>query len=550
MKNLKHCLFIIILFLNLPIWALWKPSLSNSLQSLPVQADGRIQPLDSFARESLFFITSRKTFNKRSALDVLFSWILIPEFWLKEPFVEIKSHTLRQALELDVKKNLFSIKTILESSTFSEEIKELKARELAKEELSSYFKDLQKLQNKLNLFFAVQRGFAPGFAPPPSGSETWLSLKDMKKNSFFYKQFQEILSAYTRAVLKQNSEEEAVKSQQKLEEAGQTFKNKIIEKYPIYIKDLNKISKEVHYNNLNPFRKAWIFYLLALMFFSLKGFLKKKSFLYMGLGFSLLAFLFQGYGMLLRSLIMERPPVTNMYETVIWVPWAGVMMGAVFGFFQKNLFPFLSSLVVALFCLLLAESAPSLLDGKLSPLEAVLRSNFWLSTHVLIITMSYSAFFLAFAMGDYVLFLFLKETKKRNFQKRIKKYTKSIDRSLQAGVVLLALGTILGGIWADYSWGRFWGWDPKETWALISLIGYVAVLHGKLTGWVREWGMAVCSVLVFFLIVMAWYGVNYVLGEGLHSYGFGSGGVEYVAGFMFLHICYIFYVWLMRLKSN
>ncbi|HAG90670.1 MAG TPA: cytochrome C biogenesis protein, partial [Bdellovibrionales bacterium] len=91
-----------------------------------------------------------------------------------------------------------------------------------------------------------------------------------------------------------------------------------------------------------------------------------------------------------------------------------------------------------------------------------------------------------------------------------------------------------------------WGWDPKETWALIALLGYLAVLHARLTGWVRSFGMAVTSVLGFSLVIMAWYGVNFVLGAGLHSYGFGAGGVEYVTGFVVLHILYVTYVTTVR----
>ncbi|MDE0118506.1 MAG: cytochrome c biogenesis protein CcsA [Bdellovibrionales bacterium] len=235
-----------------------------------------------------------------------------------------------------------------------------------------------------------------------------------------------------------------------------------------------------------------------------------------------------------------------MYETVIWVPWVSVILGALLWWRQKMFAIFACACSVALFCLLLADSAPALLDGRLEPLEAVLRSNFWLTTHVLIITMSYSAFFLAFAIGDVLLFMFL-YPKGLN---KIKSYARCIDRSIQVGVVLLAAGTILGGIWADYSWGRFWGWDPKETWALISLLGYLALLHARLVGWVKEFGLAVGSVLIFFLIVMAWYGVNYVLGQGLHSYGFGSGGVEYVAGFALLHLIYVLSVYFLRNRNN
>jgi hypothetical protein len=112
-------------------------------------------------------------------------------------------------------------------------------------------------------------------------------------------------------------------------------------------------------------------------------------------------------------------------------------------------------------------------------------------------------------------------------------------RVIQLGVLLLAAGTILGGVWANYSWGRFWGWDPKETWALITLLSYIVVLHGRLAGWWHDFGLAVGSVLCFLAVVMAWYGVNFVLGTGLHSYGFGIGGETYVMGAIALDLIYV-----------
>ncbi len=98
---------------------------------------------------------------------------------------------------------------------------------------------------------------------------------------------------------------------------------------------------------------------------------------------------------------------------------------------------------------------------------------------------------------------------------------------------------MLGGVWASYSWGRFWGWDPKETWALIATLGYLAILHARMTGWIKDFGMAVGSLLGYLLVLMAWYGVNFVLGTGLHSYGFGSGGYWYVGGFVAFEIAVI-----------
>ena len=107
---------------------------------------------------------------------------------------------------------------------------------------------------------------------------------------------------------------------------------------------------------------------------------------------------------------------------------------------------------------------------------------------------------------------------------KVKPLANYIYRTMQVGVLLIAAGTILGGIWADYSWGRFWGWDPKEVWALITLLVYLVPLHGRFAGWVNTFTLTAASVVCFSSVVMAWYGVNFVLGVGLHSYGFSKAG--------------------------
>ena len=242
-------------------------------------------------------------------------------------------------------------------------------------------------------------------------------------------------------------------------------------------------------------------------------------------------------GMVVRSYLAGRPPVSNMYETVVWVPFGVLLFSVIIYRFGKQVLVPLAACVVAVLCLILTDLAPTVLDDSIHPLEPVLRSTFWLSTHVLIISISYAAFFLAFAIGDWALFLFLRDEKK--YAKDIAAAVNAIYRAIQIGVVLLAAGTILGGVWAAYSWGRFWGWDPKETWAFIALMGYLALLHAKLAGLVKNFGMAVGAVLSFSLVIMAWYGVNFVLGAGLHSYGFGAGGVEWVSGFVALHLIYV-----------
>lgn len=537
----------ICLFLFFSNGAVAGSSLGESLKTLPVQSGGRVKPFDTFARDSLRFIYGKTKYNKRPAVDVLMSWVLLPDHWNKTEFILIRDAVLKKALNLDQNKILFSPGSLLQNKNFVQEVTELRVRQQNKEPLDDYFKSVQKLENRIILYQAFQRGEVPAWVPV-SNESSWLPLSRLKKEE--QQLFQTVVQAYVSAVSsREKSLPDKNEKKQKLEKSIEVFQQKVAQQHPAYEKHLSKVSIELHYNCINPFRLAWILYLLGLSLLFLQVLFRKKFLLYGSLTVLASAFCMQGYGMILRSLIMGRPPVTNMYETVIWVPWVSVVFGTFLWLRHKAFFVFVCSCVVALFCLLLADSAPTLLDGRLEPLEAVLRSNFWLVTHVLVITMSYAAFFLAFAIGDVLLFFFLRSRKTGLDRNKMLIYTRCIDRCIQIGVVLLAGGTILGGIWADYSWGRFWGWDPKETWALISLLAYLALLHGRLVGWIREFGLAVGSVLIFFLIVMAWYGVNYVLGQGLHSYGFGSGGVEYVAGFALLHLVYVLFVWtLYRLK--
>jgi len=180
-----------------------------------------------------------------------------------------------------------------------------------------------------------------------------------------------------------------------------------------------------------------------------------------------------------------------------------------------------------------------------------LRSNLWLTVHVLTITISYSAFAVAFGLGVVTVFYFIKNNGALSgIRKQVDSMNDLIYRAIQIGVVLLAAGTILGGVWADYSWGRFWGWDPKEVWALIALLAYLAVLHGRLTGWVGTFNFSVLAVVSFLTVIMAWYGVNFILGAGLHTYGFSAGGFSTVCAFVGAVTLYVGYAYLLVLRQR
>jgi ABC-type transport system involved in cytochrome c biogenesis permease subunit len=241
-------------------------------------------------------------------------------------------------------------------------------------------------------------------------------------------------------------------------------------------------------------------------------------------------------GFWLRIEITGRAPVTNMYESVVYLALGITAFGMIFEAFNRQRYLMAAAAAIGAVALILADSAPVVLDPQLHPLKAVLRDNFWLVVHVMTITLSYAAFALAMGIGDITLWFYLVGSRDRAAIEAQSRFT---YRVLQVGVLLLAVGTILGAVWADFAWGRFWGWDAKEVWALVSLIYYLAVLHARFIGWVRQLGLAAASSGGFLFIIVAWYGSNYWF-AGLHSYGSGpAGGTWYVVAGMLLQAVYV-----------
>jgi ABC-type transport system involved in cytochrome c biogenesis permease subunit len=251
-----------------------------------------------------------------------------------------------------------------------------------------------------------------------------------------------------------------------------------------------------------------------------------------GFAFLIAGFLVHAYGMALRILISGRPPVTNMYESVIWVAWGVMLFALVFEAIYRARFFAACAGAVAVIALILADNVP-ILSGAIEPLVPVLRDNMWLTIHVLTITLSYAAFFLAMAIAHVNLGLYFFAPGRKPLLATLSNF---LYRTLQLGTILGIAGTLLGGWWASYSWGRFWGWDAKETSIFVAIMFYLAALHGRMVGMLREFGLAIVGVLGFLGVLWAWYGVNFVLGVGLHSYGFGSGGYWYVGSFVAMEL--------------
>ncbi len=321
--------------------------------------------------------------------------------------------------------------------------------------------------------------------------------------------------------------EKFARATDKLLEAARDDSKEINEAYP----GTTMIGLELTFNKAVPFRKAWIYCLIAVLVLTvsvLTGARERpvgRVFYYLGLASFLAGLGYAGYGFFCRVSIVGRPPVSDMYETIIWVSAMTGLFGLVLEMVYRKGFIALAASLVSTIGFVLADQLPNTFKPDLQPLNAVLRSNFWLIIHVLTIVSSYAAFALAWGLGNLNLGLIIYQPHRQDLIKTLSHYS---YKAIQIGAILLFAGTMLGGWWANESWGRFWGWDPKEVWALIAFISYIIPLHMRYVGWVKDFGLAACSVCCFAMVVMAWYGVNFVLGAGLHSYGFGSGNNSWV----------------------
>jgi ABC-type transport system involved in cytochrome c biogenesis permease subunit len=230
----------------------------------------------------------------------------------------------------------------------------------------------------------------------------------------------------------------------------------------------------------------------------------------------LFGFLIHTVGVVTRMYLQARPPVTNLYSSAIFVGWGAVLLCLFLERFYKNGIGSFSASGIGFVTLLIAQNLQ--LDGDtLQMLRAVLDTNVWLATHVVMVTLGYSATFLAGFLGIIYIFRGLLTT---SFDETT---ARSLGRMMYGIVCFATLfsfgGTILGGIWADQSWGRFWGWDPKENGALLIVLWNAIILHARWAGYARERGIAVMTVFGNIITSLSWFGVN-MLGIGLHSYGF------------------------------
>ena len=243
---------------------------------------------------------------------------------------------------------------------------------------------------------------------------------------------------------------------------------------------------------------------------------------------ALLAFVVLTAGLVARAVLMQRPPVTNLHSSALVVAWAAALLGLLMERRARTGWAVAGSSAVAGGALVIAAALGAESD-PMGVLIAVLNSNFWLATHVLAITVGYGAAFVAGFLG--LAYLLARAGNGGSFSRHGPSLSRGILGALGVTLFFTFTGTVLGGIWADQSWGRFWGWDPKENGALLIVLWTAIILHGRLSGSLRETGVAVTALLGNIVVAFSWFGTN-LLGIGLHSYGFTERGFLWLCAFM------------------
>ncbi len=291
---------------------------------------------------------------------------------------------------------------------------------------------------------------------------------------------------------------------------------------------LKVAESELLFNRVEPFYVGMFIYLLALggIFFSWLG---MREFFQEG-AFSFLwgAAIIHTLGLISRIVLQGRPPVTNLYSSAVFVGWGAVILGIILEKMYKKGFATAVAAVAGASSLVIAHHL-AMEGDTMEMMRAVLDSNFWLATHVVAITIGYSATFLAGIIAIFYTF-------RKLFSTEDDPATTKALVDMTYGIICFALlfsfvGTVLGGIWADQSWGRFWGWDPKENGALLIVLWNAIILHARWANYVEEKGIMAMAIFGNIITSLSWFGVN-MLGVGLHSYGFTSAAFAWLFSFI------------------
>lgn len=497
---------------------------------LVIQDNGRMKPINTFASELLRKVSRKNTYGELDANQVFLSMTEFPRLWSQVPLIALKigndsirdvagvSEKAKQIALLDLfdEKGNYKLEPYLEAAT-------------NKANPNQFEKDFIKAhENYYLLNQALSGGILKIFPLPNDEGNKWISYPELQEAKFTGVDSvitRTILPAYFQLLREARSTGDYYEAEEIL--AGLT---KFQMKYGgDVMPSEGKIKAEILYNKVDIFNRLYKYFAMFgfLMFVFIIFQIFKEGKLINSLvklcKYVIWAFFIaMTLGLIGRWYISGHAPWSDAYESVIYVGWATVFFGLAFG--RRSDLTIASTAFVAAIILWVAHE--NWLDPAIANLQPVLDS-YWLMIHVAVIVASYGPFTLGMILGATSLLLMIFTTT-GNFKKmelNIKELTVVTEMALTVGLVMLTIGNFLGGQWANESWGRYWGWDPKETWALISIMIYAFVIHARLVPGLRgKWLFNVLAIFAYGSIMMTYFGVNFYL-SGLHSYASGDAPV-------------------------
>ena len=491
--------------------------------------DGRMKPINTYASELLRKLSKKDVYNEFDANQVFLSMQESPQLWYNVPIIFLKAKkadTIRTLLGLEKTAKYAALVDFLDPNL--------------NYKLAPYLEDaysaqvptaIQKIftetDQRVSLLFNTLEGSTMRLFPiPDDENNKWVSSNEFREGAYklqdsLYGNFIKTGFLAYMATLQKDKVMgvDFSKSQQLL---GAIKNTQIKYGGDTMISD-EKINTEIQYNRYDIFKSLFEYYMYAstLMFLLLIIQIFKDRSKFINISVKVFKFTIIGllalhtFGLIVRWYISGHAPWSDAYESMIYVAWATMAFGVMLGL--KSDLTFASTAFVTAMILMIAHW--NWMDPSIGNLQPVLDS-YWLMIHVAIIVGSYGPLTLGMILGLTTLLLMILTTskKKEKMALNIKELTIINEMALTVGLVMLTIGNFLGGMWANESWGRYWGWDPKETWALISIMIYAFVIHMRLIPGLRSrFGFSVASVLAFGSIMMTYFGVNFYL-AGLHSY--------------------------------
>lgn len=495
---------------------------------------GRMMPIHTYASEVLRKIHHKDNYAGLSGNQVLLSISESPLLWYNVPIIYLtpqKTDSLKTILGLPKTAKYATVVDFFDEN-LSYKLSPYLDEAYKTKTPNGYQKEIKLADQRVNVLSNAIEGLTLKIFPVPEDENNkWISPLEYRKENYKEKITDSLygnfinsgFSAYLFTLdnaKKSGDFSEAEKLLESFSKTQHKFGSAVM------LSD-TKIDAEIKYNELNIFKKLYRYYLLAgffmIVFLIMQILNSNKKGLNLAVKISkwliVILFIIHTIGLMVRWYISGHAPWSDTYETMLYVAWSAMLFGLIFG--RKSDLTIASTAFVASIILFFAHQ--NWLDPAIANLQPVLNS-YWLMIHVSIIVASYGPFVLGMILGIVALLLmiFTTQANKQKMILNVKELTIINEMALTVGLVMLTIGNFLGGMWANESWGRYWGWDPKETWALISIMIYAFVIHMRLVPGLRSrFGFNLAAIIAFASIMMTYFGVNFYL-AGLHSYASGD----------------------------